>query len=188
MRFKGKLPVTLVGGFLGAGKTTLVNHLISSGGRRYGVVVNEFGDVGVDAAEVTGLRAMSPDWRPGGHRLQHGAGLDSFTLRSEKPLRLERWVSFHRRQILERPDRVLRAKGILHFEELDDPMVLQAVRELYSFDPYYGDHDGGSELVVIGRGLDEGEYRRAFARVPGEATILGSPDAVLRDAAERGSR
>lgn len=44
-----KTPVTIVTGFLGAGKTTLISHLIrNAGGRRLAVVVNEFGTVGVD--------------------------------------------------------------------------------------------------------------------------------------------
>jgi len=305
MRFRGKIPVTLVGGFLGAGKTTLLNRLISSGGRRYGVIVNEFGETGVDAAlienledegvaeleggclccvgredlagslygllcreeppeyilielsgladpvpvaqqllttelrglveldsivavadarnlertlrdapegkaqlvyanvvvlnkadqvedgaleeagrtvgrlnplarvvrasyaavdaaDVTSLRAMAPDWKPSGHRLRHSEGLTSFTLRSERPLRMDRWVSFHRRMVTQRSEHVLRTKGILVFEQLDYPMVLQVVRDLYSLVPYEKDHTGGSELVIIGKDLDEAEYRRAF--------------------------
>ena len=44
-----KVPVTIVTGFLGAGKTTLISHLIRhAGGRRLAVVVNEFGTLGVD--------------------------------------------------------------------------------------------------------------------------------------------
>ncbi|GAA0305894.1 cobalamin biosynthesis protein CobW [Rhodovulum strictum] len=44
-----KLPVTVITGFLGAGKTTLIRHLMQNAdGRRLAVVVNEFGDVGVD--------------------------------------------------------------------------------------------------------------------------------------------
>ncbi|MDP4992407.1 MAG: GTP-binding protein, partial [Marivita lacus] len=43
-----RLPVTVVTGALGAGKTTLVNHLIRSSGRRLAVIVNEFGDIGID--------------------------------------------------------------------------------------------------------------------------------------------
>ena len=44
-----KLPVTVITGFLGSGKTTLIRHLIQNpGGKRLAVVVNEFGDVGVD--------------------------------------------------------------------------------------------------------------------------------------------
>lgn len=44
-----KLPVTVITGFLGSGKTTLIRTLIQNpGGKRLAVVVNEFGDVGVD--------------------------------------------------------------------------------------------------------------------------------------------
>ena len=44
-----KLPVTVITGFLGSGKTTLIRHLMQNpGGKRLAVVVNEFGDVGVD--------------------------------------------------------------------------------------------------------------------------------------------
>ena len=44
-----KLPVTVITGFLGSGKTTLIRNLIKNpGGKRLAVVVNEFGDVGVD--------------------------------------------------------------------------------------------------------------------------------------------
>ena len=44
-----KLPVTIITGFLGSGKTTLISQLMQNpGGKRLAVVVNEFGDVGVD--------------------------------------------------------------------------------------------------------------------------------------------
>jgi cobalamin biosynthesis protein CobW len=44
-----KVPVTVVTGFLGAGKTTMIRHLIqNAGGRRLALIINEFGDVGVD--------------------------------------------------------------------------------------------------------------------------------------------
>jgi len=44
-----KVPCTIVTGFLGAGKTTLVRHVLeNANGRRLGVIVNEFGDVGID--------------------------------------------------------------------------------------------------------------------------------------------
>ncbi len=45
----GKVPVTIVTGFLGAGKTTLISHLLrNAGGRRLAIIVNEFGTLGVD--------------------------------------------------------------------------------------------------------------------------------------------
>ena len=44
-----KLPTTIVTGFLGSGKTTLLRHLLTHAeGRRLAVIVNEFGEVGVD--------------------------------------------------------------------------------------------------------------------------------------------
>jgi cobalamin biosynthesis protein CobW len=50
-----KVPVTVVTGFLGAGKTTLISHLIrNANGRRLAVVVNEFGTLGVDGAILKG--------------------------------------------------------------------------------------------------------------------------------------
>lgn len=44
-----KLPVTVISGFLGAGKTTLVNHVLSQNvDATIGVIVNEYGEVGID--------------------------------------------------------------------------------------------------------------------------------------------
>jgi len=50
-----KVPATVVTGFLGAGKTTLIRHLLQNArGRRLALVINEFGDVGVDGELVKG--------------------------------------------------------------------------------------------------------------------------------------
>lgn len=50
-----RIPVVVIGGFLGAGKTTLVNHLIRSLPHRLGVIVNEFGAAGVDGGLIERL-------------------------------------------------------------------------------------------------------------------------------------
>jgi cobalamin biosynthesis protein CobW len=44
-----KIPATVITGFLGAGKTTLIRHMLANaGGRKLALIINEFGDVGVD--------------------------------------------------------------------------------------------------------------------------------------------
>ena len=50
-----RVPCTIVTGFLGSGKTTLIRHVIANAqGRRLAVIVNEFGDVGIDGEILKG--------------------------------------------------------------------------------------------------------------------------------------
>ncbi|RDE09969.1 cobalamin biosynthesis protein CobW [Pelagibacterium lacus] len=50
-----KIPTTVITGFLGAGKTTLVRHLLAHAkGRRIALIINEFGDIGVDKDVLAG--------------------------------------------------------------------------------------------------------------------------------------
>ncbi len=50
-----KTPATIITGFLGAGKTTLIRHMLThAGGKRIALIINEFGDLGVDGDLLKG--------------------------------------------------------------------------------------------------------------------------------------
>ncbi|ADV66262.1 CobW family GTP-binding protein [Deinococcus maricopensis] len=302
-----RIPVTVIGGFLGAGKTTLVNHLIRSAPRHFGVIVNEFGQTGVDGGLIeqvrddditeltagclccagrddllralvtlamraeppahvlielsgvadpvpvlatllepqvraafrtdalvavvdarhalrtltenpeaamqlayanvvvlnkadlateetlsvadTTLRGLNPLARlvrathsrvdpadlldrhdydptrvPELHETRHTPGLKSFTLTAPTPLDPARWHDFLTGLVLSRPAEVLRLKGRVSLSGLEDLVLFQAVRDVFTVDRAREENDGRSQLVVIGRGLDADEYREAFAR------------------------
>jgi cobalamin biosynthesis protein CobW len=55
-----KISATVITGFLGAGKTTLIRHLLAhANGRRIALIINEFGDVGVDSEILKGCGEVS---------------------------------------------------------------------------------------------------------------------------------
>jgi G3E family GTPase len=61
---RDRIPVTIIGGYLGAGKTTVVNRILTGDhGRRIAVIVNDFGDVAIDEALLApaagGVRALA---------------------------------------------------------------------------------------------------------------------------------
>lgn len=88
-----RLPVTIVGGFLGSGKTTRLNALLRDPrGRRIAVVLNELGEVGVDAARLADAEefveldtgciccALNPDLEATLHRLRARGGFDHLVI------------------------------------------------------------------------------------------------------------
>jgi cobalamin biosynthesis protein CobW len=57
-----KIPVTVITGFLGAGKTTLVRHLLQNNqGRKIAVLVNEFGEIGIDGELLRSCQVCDED-------------------------------------------------------------------------------------------------------------------------------
>lgn len=53
-RSASPIPLTVIGGYLGAGKTTLLNRLLRHADRRLAVIVNDFGELGIDAELLAG--------------------------------------------------------------------------------------------------------------------------------------
>ena len=50
-----KIPATIISGFLGSGKTSLIRHILSSAkGSRFAFIINEFGDLGIDREILLG--------------------------------------------------------------------------------------------------------------------------------------
>lgn len=57
-----KIPVTIITGFLGSGKTTLIRHLLTHNhGRRIAVIVNEFGELGIDGELLRSCQVCPDD-------------------------------------------------------------------------------------------------------------------------------
>lgn len=53
MQNPAPIPVVIIGGYLGAGKTTLINHCLQNGLANAAIIVNDFGDINIDAALIS---------------------------------------------------------------------------------------------------------------------------------------
>ncbi|ESA33149.1 cobalamin biosynthesis protein [Leptolyngbya sp. Heron Island J] len=79
-----KIPVTVVTGFLGSGKTTLVRHLLQNNqGRRIAVLVNEFGEVGIDGEILKSCQVCDEDETPNTNILELTNGCLCCTVQEE---------------------------------------------------------------------------------------------------------
>ena len=79
-----KIPVTVITGFLGAGKTTLVRHLLQNNrGRRIAVLVNEFGEVGIDGELLRSCQVCHEEESPDSNILELTNGCLCCTVQEE---------------------------------------------------------------------------------------------------------
>lgn len=53
MSSRSQIPVVIIGGYLGAGKTTLINHCLQNGLANAAIIVNDFGDINIDASLIS---------------------------------------------------------------------------------------------------------------------------------------
>ncbi|MDJ0844711.1 cobalamin biosynthesis protein CobW [Crocosphaera sp.] len=79
-----KIPVTVITGFLGAGKTTLVRHLLQNNeNRRIAVLVNEFGEVGIDGELLKDCQICEEDTNPNENIIELNNGCLCCTVQEE---------------------------------------------------------------------------------------------------------
>ncbi len=79
-----KIPVTVITGFLGAGKTTLVRHLLQNNQqRRIAVLVNEFGEVGIDGELLRDCQICDEDENPNNNIVELTNGCLCCTVQEE---------------------------------------------------------------------------------------------------------
>ncbi len=331
---KQRIPVTVIGGFLGAGKTTLVNKLIRSGAYKFGIIVNEFGETGVDGSliekmdsdgvaelsngclccfgrddlvqslvklamreqppeyvliELSGVAdpvpvaqtvldpyvkslfeldgiigvadarnlkttvqqnpegavqlayastvilnkidtttaeqleeaklivqklnplvniqeashaevpfssilhthafepsASEPNWESH-EKIAHTKGLKSFTLRADRPLHRQGFNRFIETMIVARPDEVYRAKGFVCIEGFDKHVLFQSVREIFNLNLAEQDSDGKTNLVIIGKNVNEVEFKAAFELALKPPSLLETVKRTFGKPAKTGS-
>ncbi|MFE0645469.1 CobW family GTP-binding protein [Streptomyces sp. NPDC058877] len=155
-----QIPVVVLAGFLGAGKTTLLNHVLRSArGTRIGVMVNDFGDIGIDAMTVAGQVGSTVSLGNGCLCCAVDAGeLDEYL------------------EVLTRPEArldviVIEASGLAEPEELVR-MVLASENERVVY--------GGLVQVV-----DAAEFPATRLRHPGADRHLSLADLVVVNKADR---
>lgn len=185
------IPLTVIGGFLGAGKTTLVNRLLAAATRRWGVLVNDFGAINIDAALIASRDGDTIALTNGcvccGMGDDLGAGLSRLAVRApavdhvvieasgvSDPWRIAQLALVEPGFSLEPIVVVADASSLLR--QLDDRWVADTVRRQIA----------AAELVVLSktdltRDADVAEVRAAIRAIRPNARLVDARDGVLSD-------
>ena len=152
-----KIPATIVTGFLGAGKTTLIRHLLENAGdRRLALIINEFGDVGVDG-EI--LRACGVENCPEENIVELANGCLCCTVADDFVPAIEALLAHEKR-----PDHIIiETSGLALPKPLVKAFDWPAIRSKLTVD--------GVIAVIDGKAVAEGRF-------------VDDPDAVARERAE----
>jgi G3E family GTPase len=166
------IPVIALTGYLGAGKTSLLNHVLRAPGARIGVVINDFGDLNVDAALVTG-QIDEPASITGGCIccLPDDGGLDEALAKLADP-RLELDAIIVEASGLADPvaiSRIIRFSGV---ERIRHGGVVEVIDAATHFDTVDRGGNpparyGAASLVVVNKldQIPEGDRTAAFERI-----------------------
>ena len=148
------IPTNIITGFLGVGKTTAIMHLLQNkpAGQRWAVLVNEFGEIGVDAGLVQGQHSEENGVYvrevPGGCMccaagLPMQVGLNHLLTRSRPDRLLIEPTG------LGHPKEVLHVLSSLYREVLDVQQILTLVDARHLNDQRYTDHDTFNQQIAI---------------------------------------
>ena len=152
-----KIPATIVTGFLGAGKTTLIRHVLENAGdRRLALIINEFGDVGVDG-EI--LRACGVENCPEENIVELANGCLCCTVADDFVPAIEALLAHEKR-----PDHIIiETSGLALPKPLVKAFDWPAIRSKLTVD--------GVIAVIDGKAVAEGRF-------------VDDPAAVARERAE----
>jgi cobalamin biosynthesis protein CobW len=157
MTTQRKIPATIVTGFLGAGKTTLIRHVLENAGdRRLALIINEFGDVGVDG-EI--LRACGVENCPEENIVELANGCLCCTVADDFLPAIEALLAHEKR-----PDHIIiETSGLALPKPLVKAFDWPAIRSKLTVD--------GVIAVIDGKAVAEGRF-------------VDDPEALARERAE----